>query len=227
MKRFLAAISCLFLMMTDAFSGEVFVPGLGRGSSIPVESYQESKFRGVVVQKYDFSCGSAALSTLLSYHYEEKTLEADAFHAMFDVGDKNKIRHEGFSLLDMKNYLVSRGYQGDGYRLDLDKLAAVGVPFIVLLNTKGYMHFVVVKGIDKDRVLVGDSALGRKSYQRDAFLEKWNGIAFLIRNKANISKKLFNQDDEWKVTHSYPLNYHSDATSLANLLIHLPDSRDF
>ena len=127
----------------------------------------------------------------------------------------------------MKNYLAERGYEGDGYRLGLEKLAGIGVPFIVLLNTEGYMHFVVVKGIDQDQVLVGDSALGRKIYQREDFLKKWNGIAFLIRNKANIGKEYFNLKDEWQVVHRYPLEHISDSNSIANLLLHLSSPRDF
>ena len=33
-----------------------------------MESWQEIKFKNVVKQKYDFSCGSASISTLLKLH---------------------------------------------------------------------------------------------------------------------------------------------------------------
>ncbi len=222
------AIALIFLpMMTGAHAGGVYVPGFSGSNVIKVESFKERKFRNVTAQQYDFSCGSAALSTLLTYHYDDQTSEADAYNRMYQVGDKEKISAEGFSLLDMKNYLSERGYQADGYRLGLDKLFDVGVPVIALLNTDGYMHFVVVKGIGQDEILVGDSALGRKIYQRNDFLKKWNGIAFLIRNKASIAKKTFNLTDEWQVTYRYPKTAHLDGNSIANLLVNLPKLRDF
>lgn len=227
MNKIFAIGLILLPIMTGAHAGGVYVPGLSGSNVIKVESFKERKFRHVTAQKFDFSCGSAALSTLLTYHYEDQTSEADAFNRMYQVGDKEKISTEGFSLLDMKNYLSERGYQADGYRLGLDKIAEVGVPIIVLLNTEGYMHFVVVKGIGKDEILVGDSALGRKIYQRKDFENKWNGIAFLIRNKANISKKRFNLDDDWLVTHRYPIENNPDSHSIANLVLNLPNLRDF
>ena len=50
-----------------------------------VESLKERAFRYTVRQQYDFSCGSAALATLLTYHYATPTDEEDTFKAMFDV----------------------------------------------------------------------------------------------------------------------------------------------
>ena len=69
------------------------------------------------------------------------------FERMYASGNRAKIRAEGFSLLDMRRYLRSVGYEADGFELPLDKLLEEGVPAIVLLNDRGYRHFVVVKGL--------------------------------------------------------------------------------
>ena len=131
--------------------------------SFPVHTLRELKlqraFRRTWHQQFDFSCGSAALATLLTFHYDAPIDETSVFKAMFAVGDQPQIRAKGFSLLDMKKFLESRGYKADGVRSSLDTLISVGVPAIALISDHGYRHFVVVKGADHDRVLLGDPAL--------------------------------------------------------------------
>ena len=46
-------------------------------------------------------------------------------------------------------------------RRPLDKLASAGIPAIVLINEHGYNHFVVIKGMRDERVLIGDPSGGR------------------------------------------------------------------
>ncbi len=119
-----------------------------------------------VKQEHDFSCGSAALATLLTYHYDDPVTEETVFKAMFARGNKEKIEREGFSLLDMKRYLEANGYYSDGYVTNLGKVAKVGKPVIVLINNGGYLHFVVIKGIDGEKVLIGDPATGARTLSR-------------------------------------------------------------
>jgi predicted double-glycine peptidase len=167
--------------------------------AVRLKSFADLKFSTVIHQQYDYSCGSAALATLLHYHYRLPVDEATVFKAMFEVGDKANIEKLGFSLLDMKKYLASIGYQADGYRLGLDQLAKVGIPAIALIQIGAYKHFVVIKGVVGDHVLVGDSALGLRVLSADAFREAWNGIAFIVHDAPKGSTPpSFNNADEWK-----------------------------
>jgi len=167
--------------------------------ALKLTSFAELKFSTVIHQQYDYSCGSAALATLLRYHYRVPVDEATVFRAMFNVGDKANIEKLGFSLLDMKKYLASIGYQADGYRLGLDQLAKVGVPAIALIQIGSYKHFVVIKGVAGNHVLVGDSALGLRVLSADDFREAWNGIAFIVHETPkSVAPPLFNNSDEWK-----------------------------
>ena len=77
--------------------------------SISIESFQEQKYKSTIAQEHDFSCGSAALATLLSYNYNIAATEDQVFKSMFTNGDKEVISKSGFSLLDMKDYLDRRG----------------------------------------------------------------------------------------------------------------------
>src|SRR3546814_9634417 len=81
-------------------AGPAVIQGAGGFFSIPVMSLKEKRWTNVVRQQYDFSCGSAAVATLLTYHYEMPTDEARAFEEMFVRGDQAKIQAEGFSMLE-------------------------------------------------------------------------------------------------------------------------------
>ncbi len=54
--------------------------------SVRVTSLKEARFRTTMRQQYDFSCGSAAVATLLTYHYGHPITEQQIFTAMFDLG---------------------------------------------------------------------------------------------------------------------------------------------
>ena len=123
-------------------------------------SLQERKFHRIVQQQFDFSCGSAALATLLTYHYGNSVSEQQVFRYMWQRGNRQKIRREGFSLLDIKHYLEAHGYRADGFQTDLDTVRRVAVPVIALITDHGYHHFVVVTGMRGDKVLVADPAIG-------------------------------------------------------------------
>jgi len=164
---------------------------------VKTRSLKDMKFNGIIRQNYDFSCGSAALASLLTYHYNRPVTEKEVIESMLKHGDKEKIRREGFSLLDMKNYLATRGLRAEGYKEGLDKLARVGVPAIVLTNHKGYLHFVLVKGVTTDKVLVGDPSKGMRVEDREEFEKQWNNILFVIVDDMKTGRKRFNTEQVW------------------------------
>ncbi|MET0654099.1 MAG: hypothetical protein ABWY94_00815, partial [Pseudoxanthomonas sp.] len=55
--------------------------------TLPVTSLKEARFRTTVPQRYDFSCGSAATATLLSYQYGVPVNEEQVFVKMYTHGD--------------------------------------------------------------------------------------------------------------------------------------------
>lgn len=204
-----------------AQASEMPLYSLGFSTNAPVTSYKERQFRTVVRQQLDFSCGSAALATLLRYHYEWPLDERDALISMYAHGDKEKIRKEGFSLLDMKRYLATLGFRTNGYKAGLNKLEAVGIPAIVLINNGGYLHFVVVKGVTKDRVLVGDPAVGLRVHERKAFEKMWNGILFVVLNDKEIAQNYFNRDTDWKTKEKAKFDSALTDQALAGFTVHI------
>jgi len=213
----------LLIAASPVTAGNVTVPGVaGSVFSVKVTSIKEARFRSTIRQQYDFSCGSAALATLLTHHYEDAVSEEKVFKAMFDAGDQEKIRREGFSLLDMKNYLEANGYRAAGYKVTLARMEEIGVPAIVLLNIKGYKHFVVIKGVSAKEVLVGDPATGARAIPRDEFALMWNGLIFVVLDKKSVAKKHFNRDQEWHVKVKAPLGQALGPGDLASVTMLLP-----
>ena len=218
----------LLLGAGGAGAGSVVLPNGTSTVSVPTESMKEARFRTVVKQQYDFSCGSAAVATLLSYHYEDRVSELEVFKAMYRRGNRARIRKEGFSMLDMKKYLAARGYRADGFRVPLDKLKQVGVPAIVLTNDKGYSHFVVVKGLEDSEVLIGDPAKGLRRVPREEFEDTWNGLVFVVRGRSQVARNYFNRHSEWAVLPGAPLDAGVQRRrGLADFTLNLPRRGDF
>ncbi len=160
-------------------------------------SMVETRYDTVIRQQFDFSCGSAALATLLTYHYGRDQGEGLVFRGMWRDGDQAAIQKQGFSLLDMKRYLGAQGIDANGYKVSLDQVRQAGTPGIALIAPGGYRHFVVVKGIEDGFVLVGDPSLGLRRMDREEFEETWNGVYFVVTGGANINHLAFNADAQW------------------------------
>ena len=232
--RAIAALAAAFVLACPLHASALgAAPVLGESGHpyvMPVRTIKELRharaFRTTIHQRYDFSCGSAALATLLTFHYRRPVDEATVFRAMFNAGDQAKIRAHGFSLLDMKRFLESAGYQADGVQVSLEELAKVGVPAIALVNENGYRHFVVVKGFRGERVVVGDPALGTRILSREHFeRSRVGGIFFVIRSHLDVAA--FNQPADWGSLLPAPVALGVGRESLASFALTLPDPNRF
>jgi predicted double-glycine peptidase len=227
-NTFTSALLALFLLAAPA--AQAGWAGIEAGSAgiyaVKVTSLKEARFRTTVKQQYDFSCGSAALATLLTYQYRDPVTEAQVFKVMWDNGDREKIQREGFSLLDIKRYLEANGYRADGYEAPLHKLEQAGIPAIVLIRDNGYHHFVVVKGIRSGRVLLGDPSAGARTMSRAEFEKIWvNRILFVVTNRRE--QAVFNSGTDWGVRGMAPLEVAVSRDNLAGVTLLRPGPNDF
>lgn len=145
-----------------------------------VQSIRERRFADLVEQKTDFSCGAAALATILEKAYNAPLDEQTVIQGMLSYADAEQVRKQGFSMLDMKRYVEGMGMRARGYRIQADQLEQLKIPVIVLMDIRGYKHFVVLQRTQDNWVYIGDPALGHKRYTRDDFNKGWNGIVFAI-----------------------------------------------
>lgn len=146
--------------------------------SPPVRSLLERREEKVVTQKWDLSCGAAALTTLLKYQHGDAVTEREV--ALKLIQRKEYVENpqlvqirEGFSLLDLKRYVDGRGYEGIGYgKMDLANLIK-NAPILVPVNTAGYNHFVVFRGVVGNRVALADPAFGTVTMTIEKFEQIW------------------------------------------------------
>lgn len=227
MRNAAVVLMAVLVAMPAARGGMVEIPGAGSGSfSVKTMSMKERQFRYTERQQYDFSCGSAALATLLTHHYGDPVKEAAVYTTMWNKGDQAKIRKEGFSMLDMKRFLQSRGYAADGYRTSLEKLGKVGVPAIVLIRDGAYNHFVVVKGVRDGKIAFGDPAQGARVMDQAQFERMMiNRILFVINGRN--TGVVFNDPKDWKVREKAPVGMAAGPNDLANVTLMRRPAGDF
>jgi predicted double-glycine peptidase len=102
--------------------------------------------------------------------------------------------------------------------LPLDKLLEEGLPAIVLINERGYRHFVVVRGMRNGRVLVGDPARGARAIPRVDFAGLWdNKVLFVVHNRRELAS--FNQTRDWRSAPSAPLQLGVSRQGLQDIVM--------
>lgn len=192
---------------TPAQAARVPVAALPGGGLVfkPVESIRERRFSDLVEQKTDFSCGAAAMATILNQAYGWQLTEEDVILGMLAQADVEQVRTQGFSMLDMKNYAASLGMRARGYRIQSSQLESVSIPVIVLIEVRGYKHFVVMQRSADGSVYVGDPVLGHQKLTLEEFSKGWNGIVFaLIGPNYDRSNALLSPPEPLTARHRLP-----------------------
>lgn len=149
------------------------------GGTVPeaarIEPYSEFKYRNIVRQAYDYSCGSAALVTVMNHYLGINVTEEQAMEGMLAHGEREKIvARRGFSLLDMKRYVASLGADAQGFRADMKDLAGLKTPGIVPIDYAGFKHFVVFRGLRDGKVFLADPSAGNIVFSAEEFAGLWD-----------------------------------------------------
>ena len=206
-------IFCGFLIIVMGFVSPFFplqtvprneISTVAGTQTVPVTIRQDLKSRTeftaghIVKQQFDYSCGSAALATLLNYYLGEKLTERQIIAGLVEYGDKKQIeRLRAFSLLDMKRFVEKLGYYGTGYKADITDLKALGKPCIVPVEIWGYQHFCVFRGIVQDHVFMADPYMGDISVPLEQFRKIWQrNVAFVVTDHDIVHSALVLKEDD-------------------------------
>jgi predicted double-glycine peptidase len=149
----------------------------------PIGSWRERRDRNVVRQQLDYSCGAAALATLIRYYFGEDTSEDRILAGILGSMTAEEVvdrEANGLSLLDLRLQAERMGYQAAGVRLNLAALPKLAGPVIVHLEGDDYKHFAVLKGVRADRIFLADPSLGNVRRSVDRFETEWSGIALIL-----------------------------------------------
>jgi hypothetical protein len=177
--RLIVLGSLRWVALGIGFSGAVAAEPIRK----PVRSLLEIRQEGVILQKWETSCAAAALATVLTFSHNDPVSEKLVAQGMLRGTDPIKVKvRGGFSLLDMKRFVETRGLKGAGYKgLTFEGLLALQSP-IVPIDFYGNPHFVVVRGLNAaGEVHFADPAFGNHSISVGQFRGVWKeGIAFVV-----------------------------------------------
>lgn len=165
------------LAITPA-AGYSMNPMLGKFSGM--RSWKSIRDANLVRQGNDYSCGASAISTLLTYYFKRPTTELQVLSNLPAV-------NRPYSLTDMQAALSTFGYDAIAVRGNYSTLEALRIPAIVYLHPRRSRttvgHFVVLRSVGPNNVVVADPAIGTRTYSKAEFLEKWMGTG---KNKSEM-----------------------------------------
>lgn len=152
------------------------------GTREPV-SLVELRARGAVLQKHEYSCGAAALATLMSLFGSPMT-ENEALRLIFGselpvvAGKDGRPQLRALNLEDLETGARKAGFKVISAQVaekrDLESSLRALKPAIARLSLYGeYLHFVVLRDISEDWVSVTDPGYGNFKLPKSQFFASW------------------------------------------------------
>ncbi len=154
----------------DVSSKYSFFPVLLLLYSLPVlADVEDLLFADVSRQSHDYSCGPAALSTLINGTIEGPSvseLEVIVTREASEEGDE-----EGFSLLDLQQAAGKLGRRAEWRKIAPEILPRLSQPVILLTGLNSpFPHFVVLKGFRDQVAFLADPSRGNIRVPYDALI---------------------------------------------------------
>lgn len=165
--------------------GCVLFLSCGAQSETGVESFRDLRYDKVIGQTSTYTCGAAAVATLLLFFYDAPSSEHEIVVLMegfaLERGNESD-GSQGVTAYDLKRSLASKGLVAAGYHVTLGALEDLflqgGLPVIAHVTCPN-RHFLVVVGVLEGHVLVADPSWGR-SIMPVAELETRKGMSGIV-----------------------------------------------
>ena len=168
----------------------------------PVKTLLEFKREHAVLQRYDFSCGAAALATVMQHYFKLRVTEESIVSYIIHLrGPEQAVlrykQKKGFSLLDLKVAAMSADFRCFAYSgMNLADLVELNAPAIVPVRTREYDHFVVFRGLRGDRVYLADPVAGNVTMKASNFVAVWHGgIGMVFKSKKGLKPTGWQPDE--------------------------------
>jgi predicted double-glycine peptidase len=148
-----------------------------------VEDWRQLKRRNIVMQRHDYSCGAAAVATVVRYYWGDDVTEEYFLRMILATLSPAELQERvknGLTMTDLRLAAVRGGYQATIGRLTFDKLTNTKVPLVVGITFRGFDHFVVYRGWDGYYVYLADPIRGNIRLPAWEFVEQWQKNAVLV-----------------------------------------------
>jgi len=153
-----------------------------------VKNARQLRTMDVIPQQRDFSCGAAALATILNKYWGENVTETGILVGIVATLSKPELEDRiknGLTLTDLKRLLEKFGYQAVLGKLPVEKLKESKIPLLVGITVNDFDHFVVVRGADDEFVYLADPAVGKMRVPIEEFEKQWQKNTVLVVIKPN------------------------------------------
>lgn len=192
-KRQIRAIAAAVIVAASTWAG--FVPSAAAQqwnapvrdpehiTQLRITSWKELRQQNIVMQQRDFSCGAAALATILRYYWGDPVSELDVLIGLDQLLTREEAFERienGLALTDLRRVAVKMGYLSTIGRLEIHQLSESKLPLLVGIVVNGYDHFVVFRGTDGEYAYLADPARGNIRVPIGTFLDQWQKNLALI-----------------------------------------------
>ena len=148
------------------------------------QPYHALRYRGTVRQLLDFSCGGAALATVVTHYWGTKVSEEYILRILRARYVDNKAweakAKSGFSMDDLEFVSAALGFNAQGAEVPVDQLQKLNGPVIVHLDKGDFQHFSVLRRIDNDTAYLADPIFGQLGLDMEVFKRQYTGKALAI-----------------------------------------------
>lgn len=110
-------------------------------------------------------CGVASLAMLFSYYHLHISMEV--------LRERCGASRDGTKASTLIEVAESFGFMGSAYRVELEDIAAIKKPVIAFWR---FHHYVVIKGVGKNKIYINDPALGPITVNPSEFDKYFTGI---------------------------------------------------
>ncbi len=159
--------------------------GSAQGSAITERptSYHDLKFAFTVRQQRDFTCGAAALASVLKYHYGMPVTEEMIFWIIVNRYKPEQLKQKaevGFSFEDLIFVAEKLGFKTQAAVVSAAELEKLNGPVILQMNMKRFDHFSVLRKKTADIAYMSDPLFGQITLDEKEFKAEFKGAVLAI-----------------------------------------------
>ena len=129
-------------------------------------------------------CGLYCLESFHNYYYGND-VDISELKSTTNYGNK------GINILELNTTANNIGLKLESYKLTMEELIAYKnkKPFIALIKSEEYSHYVIIYKKNKDNIYLLDPAKGKYKISREKFEKLFLGIILLVEKTPKITKK--------------------------------------
>jgi uncharacterized protein len=170
------------LLMAAAIGLTVVAGATDAGAATGVirrpKTFLDLKYAYTVRQKRDFTCGAAALATVLKFHYDMPVTEDMLLGMIAQRYSPQQLAQKaqlGLSLEDLIYVSEKLGFQAQAAQIAIPELEKLSGPVIIKITKNKNDHFVVLRKKTADLAYISDPIVGDVTMDNAEFKADFGG----------------------------------------------------